>query len=75
MFTNTGKYGMQGQSSIKFKMASGVLNKKKGLVKHVNSERSPQKNTGAILVEDSPLTNRSTEELEVFSEFFSPLSP
>lgn len=56
-------------------MASVVLNNKKGLVKLVNSKRRPKENTGSILIEDGPLTNRNTEKLEVFSGVFFSLQP
>lgn len=70
MFTNIGD-GMQGQSPKKIENGQCVLNIKKGLVKHVNSKRRPKENTGPILVEDGPLTNRNAEKLRYSVVFFA----
>lgn len=55
---------------LDLKLASVVLDNKKGFFTRVNSKRRCKENIGPILVEDGLLANTDEEAAEAFSVFF-----
>ncbi|KAK4829953.1 hypothetical protein QYF61_008084 [Mycteria americana] len=61
------------KAQLELKLASVVLDNKKGFFKYVNSRRRSEENIGQILVEDGHLSNMD-EEKAVIQWFFLPQS-
>ncbi|KAK4810807.1 LOW QUALITY PROTEIN: hypothetical protein QYF61_008779 [Mycteria americana] len=59
------------KAQLELKLASTVVDNKKGFLKYVNSKRRTKENIGLLLDEVGHLTNRDEDKAEIFNAFFA----